>query len=216
MNPNPIFTLLLLSSYVIMCVTFSPVRASSETIDTFNNILGSELQRSMHDKVERLLSVARYPERLMRKLNDSDFETTKQDQGASTISSGNLSPRTVHLDHGIVFEGRKMKGKKYQYMMMRMLMGLKIFIIGLVLPAVIGMALLASWKGMTISLMALLMASIIGMKNLISAATKHEGSHHILVTSIPSQQHQHWWRKSENPEITSWDNPHDLVYRGHR
>ncbi|XP_039299837.1 uncharacterized protein LOC120355476 isoform X2 [Nilaparvata lugens] len=119
---------------------------------------------------------------------------------------------TTHI--GI--QGRKMKGKKYQYMMMRMLMGLKIFIIGLVLPAVIGMALLASWKGMTISLMALLMASIIGMKNLISAATKHEGSHHILVTSIPSQQHQHWWRKSENPEITSWDNPHDLVYRGHR
>ncbi|RZF48336.1 hypothetical protein LSTR_LSTR010299 [Laodelphax striatellus] len=220
MHPN----LSLLSLYVIQVLTIShvsPDATSSVTVDSLNDIYKSVLQRSVHaklgERVERLLSVVRFPKKLMRKLNDSSFETSKEENSA--ISLGNSSQWSVDHGHGIEFEGRKMKGKKYHYLMIRMLMGLKIFIIGLVLPAVIGMAFFASWKGLTISLLALLTASIFGMKNFIETATKHEGSHHILITSIPSvasQQHQHWWRKSENPEITSWDNSHDLVYRGHR
>uniref|UniRef100_T1I8V7 Uncharacterized protein n=1 Tax=Rhodnius prolixus TaxID=13249 RepID=T1I8V7_RHOPR len=95
-------------------------------------------------------------------------------------------------------EGRKVKQKIKGKVMMYLLLGMKFLGIGIIMPTLIALALYASWKGITISLLAFLLASIVGIKNLVNGkANQDKGStKHVIVAKLPSQSHhEHWWRK---------------------
>ncbi|KAG8328175.1 hypothetical protein J6590_000832 [Homalodisca vitripennis] len=59
-----------------------------------------------------------------------------------------------------------MKRKK---LMMRMALWLKTLALGVVLPSAVLLALFTAWKGITISLMALMLAGIVGLKGLVAS-----------------------------------------------
>nr|CAD7434487.1 unnamed protein product [Timema monikensis] len=61
--------------------------------------------------------------------------------------------------------GRKVKLKK---MLLKSLLALKMVALGVILPATVALATLQSWKAVTISLLALGLAAIVGLKNLLS------------------------------------------------
>nr|CAD7266870.1 unnamed protein product [Timema shepardi] len=64
--------------------------------------------------------------------------------------------------------GRKVKLKK---MLLKSLLALKMLALGVILPATVALATLQSWKAVTISLLALGLAAIVGLKNLLSMVT---------------------------------------------
>jgi hypothetical protein len=49
----------------------------------------------------------------------------------------------------------------------RMVLWLKMVTLGLVLPAVVALSMVQSWKAVTISLLALGLAAILGIKNIV-------------------------------------------------
>jgi hypothetical protein len=49
----------------------------------------------------------------------------------------------------------------------RMLLWLKTVALGLVLPAVVALSMVQSWKAVTISLLALGLAAVLGIKNIV-------------------------------------------------
>jgi hypothetical protein len=57
----------------------------------------------------------------------------------------------------------------------KMVMWLKIITLGLVLPAVVALSMVQSWKAVTIGLLALGLAFILGINNIVRG--KHEFSH---------------------------------------
>lgn len=67
-----------------------------------------------------------------------------------------------------IVSGRKVKQKIKGKVMMYLLLGMKFLGIGIIMPTLIALALYASWKGITISLLAFLLASIVGIKNLVN------------------------------------------------
>lgn len=70
-------------------------------------------------------------------------------------------------DHPVMMSaGRHFKRHK---MMARMALWLKTLLLGVVLPGAVAVALFAAWKGITLSLMALLLAGIIGIKGLVAS-----------------------------------------------
>jgi hypothetical protein len=50
---------------------------------------------------------------------------------------------------------------------MKMLLWLKMVTLGLALPAVVALSMMQSWKAVTISLLALGLAAILGIKNIV-------------------------------------------------
>lgn len=63
---------------------------------------------------------------------------------------------------------RKKKYKKQEIMMLtKMLMGLKIALLGVVLPLAVLAAKVLSWKAVTLSLLAFMLAKIVFVKNLL-------------------------------------------------
>ncbi|XP_075210979.1 uncharacterized protein LOC142318290 [Lycorma delicatula] len=152
---------------------------------------------------------------LLKNMNDRDllYKTSTQIEGLKLNSMKNKSTKEENLEEfgrELLDEGRKVKTKK---LLMKMLLGLKVLTVGVILPLVLGIALFASWKGITVSLMALLLAGIVSIKNVLSS--KPETPQHVIVAPVPSH-HQHWWRKTEGPDLLSWENPHELAYSGHR
>jgi hypothetical protein len=52
----------------------------------------------------------------------------------------------------------------------KMVLWLKMVTMGLVLPAVVALSMVQSWKAVTISLLALGLAAILGIKNIVKGA----------------------------------------------
>lgn len=52
-------------------------------------------------------------------------------------------------------------------MIIKMVLWLKIITLGLVLPAVVALSMVQSWKAITISLLALGLAAVLGIKNIV-------------------------------------------------
>ena len=63
-----------------------------------------------------------------------------------------------------IFPGKK---KKEYSSLVKLALGLKMVAFGLILPGVAALSMLHSWKAVTISLLALGLAFIIGIKNII-------------------------------------------------
>jgi len=64
---------------------------------------------------------------------------------------------------------------KLKKMFIKMFLWLKIITLGLALPAVVALSMVQSWKAVTISLLALGLAVILGINNIVRG--KHEFSH---------------------------------------
>jgi hypothetical protein len=56
---------------------------------------------------------------------------------------------------------------KLKKTVIKMVLWLKIITLGLVLPAVVALSMVQSWKAVTISLLALGLAVILGIKNIV-------------------------------------------------
>jgi hypothetical protein len=56
---------------------------------------------------------------------------------------------------------------KLKKMIINMVLWLKIITLGLVLPAVVALTTVQSWKAVTISLLALGLAAVLGIKNIV-------------------------------------------------
>jgi hypothetical protein len=56
---------------------------------------------------------------------------------------------------------------KMKKMIIKMVLWLKIITLGLVLPAVVALSMVQSWKAITISLLALGLAAVLGIKNIV-------------------------------------------------
>ncbi|KAL1137692.1 hypothetical protein AAG570_009388 [Ranatra chinensis] len=101
--------------------------------------------------------------------------------------------------HYSVARGRKVKTKKF---LMYLVLGMKVLNFGLILPIIIGLTILAAWKGITISLLAFMLASIVGIKSLFSKPTGESSDHHhpttIVVTKFPYHLSSDWSRSSNN------------------
>ncbi|XP_054275182.1 uncharacterized protein LOC128994562 [Macrosteles quadrilineatus] len=110
-------------------------------------------------------------------------------------------------------EGRHFKRHK---MMARMALWMKTLLLGVVLPGAVAVALFAAWKGITLSLMALLLAGIIGIKGLVASASKGAAApQHVVVSGLPSHHH-HQWRREQPPEAGGWsDSAQHIVYRAY-
>ncbi|BES96749.1 Hypothetical protein NTJ_09562 [Nesidiocoris tenuis] len=91
-------------------------------------------------------------------------------------------------------EGR---GKKKN--MLKMLMTIKMMLVSFLVPKVIGLALFASWKGITISLIAFTVAIIAALKHAqTSQSNDNKSVQHIFVKKDPGNDHhhhEHWWRR---------------------
>jgi hypothetical protein len=68
----------------------------------------------------------------------------------------------------MTFPGRKMKLKKT---FIKMILWLKMVTMGLVLPAVVALSTVQSWKAVTISLLALGLAAVLGIKNIVKGTS---------------------------------------------
>lgn len=55
-------------------------------------------------------------------------------------------------------------------LLVRYLVLLKVFALGIILPGAVLLSLLQSWKAVTLSLMALLLAGVIGIRGLVNTA----------------------------------------------
>jgi hypothetical protein len=54
----------------------------------------------------------------------------------------------------------------------KMVLWLKMVTLGLVLPAVVALSMVQSWKAVTISLLALGLAAVLGIKNIVKGTQK--------------------------------------------
>lgn len=66
-----------------------------------------------------------------------------------------------------VLPGRR---RQVRRLLVRYLVLLKVFALGIILPGAVLLSLLQSWKAVTLSLMALLLAGVIGLRGLVSTA----------------------------------------------
>nr|CAD7412821.1 unnamed protein product [Timema cristinae] len=126
-----------------------------------------------------------------------------------------------------VEEGRKVKLKK---MLLKSLLALKMVALGVILPATVALATLQSWKAVTISLLALGLAAIVGLKNLLSSSSAQSSTnkhHHVHSGGWqkPPSHEVHWERRSGIPpeystlvssEGDTWGDNHQIVYSGYR
>lgn len=79
-------------------------------------------------------------------------------------------PTSIRISMRLFYSaGRTFKKKK---MMMRMAIWMKTLFLGVALPAAVGLALFAAWKGITISLLALMLAGIVGLKGLVASGKR--------------------------------------------
>lgn len=79
-------------------------------------------------------------------------------------------PPSIRISMSLFYSaGRTFKKKK---MMMRMAIWMKTLFLGVALPAAVGLALFAAWKGITISLLALMLAGIVGLKGLVASGKR--------------------------------------------
>ncbi|XP_014241349.1 uncharacterized protein LOC106662059 [Cimex lectularius] len=86
------------------------------------------------------------------------------------------------------------RGKQKKGQMMRVLMIVKMIAASFIIPSLVAMALFASWKGITISLLAFTIALVAGIKNLTANKKTEKSIQHVIVSKAPSL-HEHWWRK---------------------
>uniref|UniRef100_A0A1B6LDJ2 Uncharacterized protein n=2 Tax=Graphocephala atropunctata TaxID=36148 RepID=A0A1B6LDJ2_9HEMI len=102
--------------------------------------------------------------------------------------------------------------------MMRMALWMQTLALGVVLPSAVVLALFAAWKGITISLMALMLAGIVGLKGLVASASKsYSVPHHVTLSGLPSH-HQHYWKRLDvGGDNSDWDSTHShqFAYRAH-
>ncbi|XP_033607428.1 uncharacterized protein LOC117282328 [Cryptotermes secundus] len=122
-------------------------------------------------------------------------------------------------------EGRKMKLKRT---FIKMILWLKMVTLGLVLPAVVALSMVQSWKAVTISLLALGLAAILGIKNIVKAISGGD-SHYaqppqIVHSTWPTHHHNFdrtFKMEPESPIIVAHADHQDvstnqLAYRRHQ
>ena len=97
-------------------------------------------------------------------------------------------------------EGRK-KDKKGAYIMIPLLLG------GTFIPIAYGALALLAGKALIVSKLALVLASIIGIKKLLSSSSGHHESSHEVVVSGNGHGGSGWGRSGYNPQ--------DLAYNAH-
>ncbi|PSN49217.1 hypothetical protein C0J52_16935 [Blattella germanica] len=130
-------------------------------------------------------------------------------------------------DYGSDVGEERAKKTKLKRTLIKMALALKMVAVGFILPGVVALSMLHSWKAVTISLMALGLALIIGIKNLVkassSSSTQPQPVTQILPVTWPPTSHQHYWRNVRQiPEPYIVDHhdyhehgpsSHDLAYR---
>ncbi|XP_026282410.1 uncharacterized protein LOC113209211 isoform X1 [Frankliniella occidentalis] len=87
-----------------------------------------------------------------------------------------------------VGEGRR---RQVRRLLVRYLVLLKVFALGIILPGAVLLSLLQSWKAVTLSLMALLLAGVIGIRGLVTSAAKGQTAE-VIHTTGPGG---HYWRR---------------------
>ncbi|KAK3932280.1 Glycerol-3-phosphate acyltransferase 3 [Frankliniella fusca] len=87
-----------------------------------------------------------------------------------------------------VGEGRR---RQVRRLLVRYLVLLKVFALGIILPGAVLLALLQSWKAVTLALMALLLAGVIGIRGLVTSAAKGQTAE-VIHTTGPGG---HYWRR---------------------
>ncbi|KAK9501560.1 hypothetical protein O3M35_012263 [Rhynocoris fuscipes] len=95
-------------------------------------------------------------------------------------------------------EGRKVKQKMKGKIITYIILAVKLLGATIMLPTLLALALFASWKGITISLLAFMVATIVGIKNLAASKTSsNKGTtQHVIVAKLPSQSHhEHFWNR---------------------
>ncbi|KAF6209743.1 hypothetical protein GE061_015492 [Apolygus lucorum] len=124
-----------------------------------------------------------------------------------------VGPGAGQIFRNLLEEGRGKK--KYKKDIMQMITAMTVVIISFLVPKVIAVALYASWKGITISLIALAIASMAALKNAHSGQSEKSGPHIVIEKKADDHhRHEHWWRKIRQAEPTYIEDDHNGPYHG--